>query len=68
MILSVLLFTLTESILTQVVGHSTSQALWEALEKMFKAKSQGYIMQIRINLTTFKKCTLSIADYFQKMK
>jgi hypothetical protein len=43
-ILSVLVSTLTESILTQVVGHSTSQALWEALEKMLKAKSQGRIM------------------------
>jgi hypothetical protein len=57
-ILSVLLSTLTESILTQVMGHSTSEALWEALEKMLKAKSQGRIMQIKVNLTTFKKGTL----------
>jgi hypothetical protein len=64
MILSVLLSTMTESILTQVVGQSTSQALWEALEEIFKAKSQGHIMQIRVNLTTFKKDTLSIVDYF----
>jgi hypothetical protein len=55
---------MTESILTQVVGQSTSQALWEALEEIFKAKSQGRIMQIRVNLTTFKKDTLSIVDYF----
>lgn len=68
MILSVLLSTMTDSIITQVVGQSTSQALWEALEEMFKAKSQGCVMQIRVNLTTFKKGTLSIAYYFLKMK
>jgi hypothetical protein len=32
------------------------------------AKSQGRIMQFRVQLTTFKKCTLSIAHYFQKLK
>jgi len=64
MILNVLLSTMTESILTQVVGQSTSQTLWEALEKMFKAKYQGRMMQIKVNLTTFKKDTLSIAYYF----
>jgi hypothetical protein len=68
MILSVLLSSLTESILTQVVGNSTSRALWEALEKNFKAKSQGHIMQLRVNLATFKKGSLSLIDYFQKMK
>jgi hypothetical protein len=64
MILNALLSTMTESILTQVVGQSTSQALWEALEKMFKAKYQGRMIQIKVNLTTFKKDTLSIAYYF----
>jgi hypothetical protein len=41
MILIVLLSFLTKTVLSQVIGHSTSRTLWEALEKMFKAKSEG---------------------------
>jgi hypothetical protein len=68
MILNVPLSSLAESILTKVVGQPTSQALWEALEKMFKAKSQGRIMHLKVQLTTFKKWSVLIADYFTKMK
>lgn len=64
MIFSVLLSSLTEPILTQVVGQTSSRALG----KMFKSKSKRRIMHFRYQLATFKKGSLPVADYFQKME
>ena len=66
LILSLLLSTLTESVLTHVVGLKTSQEVWLTLERMFATQSQARIMQSRFQLATLKKGASSISDYFQK--
>jgi hypothetical protein len=59
---------LSESLISQVVGLSTSQAMWETLTRIFSSQSQARIMQIRYQLSTIKKGNLSVSDYFQKVK
>ena len=68
LIMSTLLSSLTEGVLTQVVGCTTSRDLWMALERMFTSQSQARIMQIHYQLATAKKGGSSISDYFQKFK
>lgn len=68
LILSTLLSSLTEGVLTQVVGCVTSRDLWVTLERMFTSQSRARIMQIHYQLDTIKKSGSSIPDYFQKIK
>ena len=67
-ILSLLVSSLSEGVLTQIVGLSTSRQDWLALERMFSAHSQARITRIRFQLSTLKKGDSSITDYFQKAK
>jgi transposase InsO family protein len=68
LLLSTIISTLSESLISQVVGLSTSQAVWETLTRIFSSQSQARIMQIRYQLSTIKKGNLSVSDYFQKVK
>ena len=68
LIMSTLLSSLTEGVLTQVVGCTTSRDLWMALERMFTSQSRARIMQIHYQLATTKKGGSLISDYFQKFK
>ncbi|KAF5482583.1 hypothetical protein F2P56_003141, partial [Juglans regia] len=67
-ILSLLVSSLSEGVLTQVVGLSTSREVWLALQRMFSAHSQARITRIRFQLSTLKKGDSTITDYFQKAK
>ncbi|KAA8535839.1 hypothetical protein F0562_030841 [Nyssa sinensis] len=67
-ILSALLSSLTESLLTQVVGLTTSRDVWLALEKTFSSTSSTRILSIHFQLSTLKKASLTITDYFTKVK
>jgi len=67
-ILSALLSSLTESLLTQVVGLTSSRAVWLALEKTFSSTSSARILSMRFQLSTLKKASLTITDYFTKVK
>jgi hypothetical protein len=66
LILSLLLSTLSESLLTHVVGLKTSREVWLTLERMFAAQSQARVMHSRYQLATLKKGASSISDFFQK--
>jgi hypothetical protein len=64
-VLSALVFSLSESILTHMVGLSTSREVWVALERMFTSHSSTRPIQTRQFLASTKKGNLSISDYFQ---
>jgi hypothetical protein len=49
-----------------MVGLSTSRAIWLTLEKLFSSQSQARVIQVRHQLSTLKKGSQSIVDYFQK--
>ncbi|KAJ0049548.1 hypothetical protein Pint_17046 [Pistacia integerrima] len=67
-VLSTIVSSLSESILGQMVGLSTSREVWIALERMFSSHSSARVIQTRQFLALKKKGNLSISDYYQKMK
>ncbi|KAJ0082983.1 hypothetical protein Patl1_09710 [Pistacia atlantica] len=67
-ILSAILSSLTESLLTQIIGLTTSRDVSLALEKTFSSTSSARILSIRFQLSTLKKASLTITDYFTKVK
>jgi hypothetical protein len=68
LILSMLLSTLTESLLTHMVGLKTFREVWLTLERMFSSQSQSRVMHSRYQLTTLKKGAYSIFDFFKRLK
>lgn len=60
--------TLSESILAHVVGLSSAQDVWVALERRFASFSRSYIIRLKTQLQTIKKGSLSMTEYIQKIK
>lgn len=63
-----LLSSLTENVLAQVVGLTSSQAVWSALERQYASKSKARIMQLRRELQTIRKGSKSMSQYFLHAK
>lgn len=63
-----LLSSLSESVLAQVVGLKTSKAVWDALGRIMASKSKSRLMYLRRELQTIRKGSLTMADYFLKVK
>ena len=59
---------LTPAIMAQIIGHTTSQSAWNALEKTFSSSSRARIMQLKLELQSTKKGSLSMIDYIMKVK
>ncbi|GAV70641.1 UBN2_3 domain-containing protein [Cephalotus follicularis] len=60
--------TLSELVMSQVVGLTTLAAVWSALDRLFSSQSRARIMQLRYQLQTVKKGNLTVADYFNRVK
>ncbi|KAL5568947.1 hypothetical protein UlMin_025522 [Ulmus minor] len=54
--------------MAQIIGHTTSHSTWLALEKIFSSSSRAQIMQLRLELQTLKKGSMSIMDFLMKLK
>jgi hypothetical protein len=67
-ILSWIYSPLTLVIMAQIIGHTTSQSAWNALEKTLSSSSRARIMQLRLELQSTKKGSLSMIDYIIKVK
>eukprot|EP00261_Vitis_vinifera_P019697 XP_010650252.1 PREDICTED: uncharacterized protein LOC104879339 [Vitis vinifera] len=67
-ILSWLYSSLTPAIMAQIIGHNSSHSAWNALEKTFSSSSKAIIMQLRLELQSTKKGSLSMIDYIMKVK
>ena len=59
---------LSESIMILVVGLSTSQEIWEAIETSFAHQSKAKVMQYRLQLQSIRKESLSMRAYLNKVK
>lgn len=66
--LSALLSSLKEEILSHVLFHTTSTQVWKELEAMFASSSQARIMKTCIQLANLQKRDMSASDYFHKVK
>ena len=67
-ILSTLVSSLTEGVLAQIIGYSTSREVWQALERSYVAHSRARIVQLRTQLAIIKKGNLSVTEYFNNVK
>ncbi|KAJ0983603.1 hypothetical protein J5N97_011858 [Dioscorea zingiberensis] len=67
-VLSVILSSLFEEILTHMLFLTTSSDVWSALEKMFSSRSRARIMQIRLQLSNLQKRYMTATDYFHQVK
>ncbi|KAG6769080.1 hypothetical protein POTOM_024696 [Populus tomentosa] len=67
-ILSWIYSSLTPAIMAQIIGYTTSQSTWNALEKTFSSSSRARIMQLRLELQSTKKGSLPMIDYIMKVK
>ncbi|KAL5718134.1 hypothetical protein ACHQM5_011070 [Ranunculus cassubicifolius] len=67
-LLSWIFSSLTEHVLAQVVGQTTSLGVWKTLATIYNSPSQARIMQLKYQLHTLKKGDLSMAEYIQKAK
>ncbi|RVW97735.1 Retrovirus-related Pol polyprotein from transposon RE1 [Vitis vinifera] len=54
--------------MAQIIGHNSSHSAWNALEKTFSSSSRARIMQLRLELQSTKKGSLSMIDYIMKVK
>ncbi|KAG6758931.1 hypothetical protein POTOM_035394 [Populus tomentosa] len=59
---------LSVAIMAKIIGHTTSQSVWNALEKTFSSSSRARIMQLRLELQSTKKGSSSMIDYIMKVK
>jgi hypothetical protein len=67
-ILSWIYSSLTPPIMAQIIGHNSSHCAWKALEKTFSSSSRARIMQLRLELQSTKKGSMTMIDYFMKVK
>ncbi|KAA8516956.1 hypothetical protein F0562_017226 [Nyssa sinensis] len=64
LILSTLMFFMTEGVLAQIVSHAISHEVWQALETKFSSQSGAGTIQARTQLANAKKGSQSANDYF----
>ncbi|GFZ15769.1 hypothetical protein Acr_25g0001780 [Actinidia rufa] len=60
--------TLSEKLLIHVTRCFTSRQAWVALEKMFNSQSRSHTMQVHLQLSTLKKGSSSISDYYHQFQ
>jgi hypothetical protein len=67
-VMSYLINTLSPDILAHVVGLETTKYVWSVLTKMFSTQSMSKVNHLRGALNSTKNGSLTIAQYFAKMK
>ncbi|KAM3392406.1 hypothetical protein ACQJBY_013503 [Aegilops geniculata] len=67
-VLSYLLASMSDEVLQQVHQLETSRAIWSHVEEMYTIHCRASIVQIKMDMAVFRKGTLSMADYFAKIR
>lgn len=67
-LLSWLLSSLNEGVLGNVVDCSTSYEIWTTLSNEFGARTRARILHLRTQIQTTKKGSLTIHEYYSRMK
>ena len=68
LILSWMMSSIQQNLLATVIHCSTAKELLDALTSMFISQSQARIMPLKMQIQTLKKGSMSMIDYFAKMK
>lgn len=67
-ILGFLFTSVTKDVLSQITAAKKAAQAWSAVENMFTAQTRARSMNMRLALTTTKKGSMTIAEYFGKMR
>ncbi|CAL8156659.1 unnamed protein product [Prunus armeniaca] len=67
-LISILRSTLTKPVLAQVVGLTTSQAVWDCLRKNFSQQSLANATHLKFQLLTITKGTKTVSEYLALAK
>ncbi|KAF5180065.1 Copia-like polyprotein/retrotransposon, partial [Thalictrum thalictroides] len=68
MLLSWIRATLTQPVLGQVASLSTSREVWHSLEASFASQNQARVLQLRLQLQTIKKGSLTMTEYVDQVR
>jgi len=68
LILSMLMATISNDLLPQVLGFHTAQELWNALGQTFASTVRARMMSLQYELATAKKGNSLNTNYFQRIK
>ena len=63
-----ILSSLSEYALSRVVGMTSSQQVWCALEKHYASRTKVRVHHLKLELQSLQKGDLSMSDYLQKAK
>ncbi|CAL2280030.1 unnamed protein product [Prunus armeniaca] len=67
-LISILRATLSESVLSQVIGFSTSKEIWDCLKQNFSQQSLANSAQLKFRLFSITKGSRSISEYLAQAK
>nr|XP_025880529.1 uncharacterized protein LOC112938674 [Oryza sativa Japonica Group]XP_025880530.1 uncharacterized protein LOC112938674 [Oryza sativa Japonica Group] len=67
-VLGFLLSSLSRDILNQVAGARSAALAWKAIGDMFGSQTRARTLNVRLALQTTSKGTMTISEYFGKMK
>lgn len=67
-VMSALISFLSESIIEQVIGCSSTRQIWLSLESTYASASQARLIQTQLQLASLKKGPDSIQVYYQRAK
>ena len=59
---------MVDNVLIMVINCETSLELWEMLAGIFMSQSKARYLPLKMQIQSTKKGSLSISDYFNKMK
>ncbi|KAG5613971.1 hypothetical protein H5410_013795 [Solanum commersonii] len=68
LVLSWIVVSVSENILPQLVGATTSRAAWDKLVTAYAFRSRPYIRELKSQLHTLRRDNVSIESYVQKAK
>ncbi|KAK0588878.1 hypothetical protein LWI29_006567 [Acer saccharum] len=63
-----ILSSISQEILPELVGCSTSCEAWKTIEKRFTSQSKANVMQLKLQLQTLKKGGSTMSEYIMKKK
>lgn len=68
LLLSWLLASMSESMLTRMVGCEFSYQIWDKLESFFSSQTKAKVLQLKTQLRNLKKGSVSVNEYLLKLK
>ncbi|KAL9451128.1 hypothetical protein AB3S75_012805 [Citrus x aurantiifolia] len=67
-LMSWLLSTLSEEVLSAVVGARSSLDVWQILATQFGARSRSRVLHLRTQIQTTRKGSMTVHEYYTRMK